>query len=640
MAKRRTSRENTVPELRVSKDVNGLSDFRKDQLNKSIESGEVVQASSYVGSTLSKRGNSDAVAPVGTQKINRGDWQHGEGISSGVRTGSTNLQNSKLAVGAVAHSDTFQKKAAVVGSGNASSAGANVERMAPEIYSPLFTMANLNLPRDRITINAWCRNFFKLHPIVRNAITLHATYPISKLNLKCHDRKVLQFFEDMVEEVDLLSVLGDVALEFWCLGEAFPYAELDEKAGKWSNIIIQNPDYINVKKSVLSSDPIILLRPDAALQRLVMSNNPADVQLRQQIPEKILYHVRNGQSIPLDNFNISHLRMLSSPYDIRGTSIIVSVFKDLMLYDRIRESKFAQADGMINPLTLVKVGGSTDGDYRATQEDIEFFRQILEEAQYDKDFKLVTHAGVTIERIGYGSQVIEIGPDLELINKNIYTGLMVPMAVIDQEGPTYSVGSIGLEVLRQRYFNFRAIMAKWLVKKIFAPISEIQEFYEYHQGEKKLIIPEIEWNQMNLYDLQDYIGNISNLVGAKQASVQTLYKSMGLNYEEERVRMRQEAIHDSIRRREEEALGKMTLSELRSLDPEKEIMDPVDEQDRAATAMPPEAAGSGGGGGGGMPGGLPELAPPPMPEAAPSGAPPGGEMGGPGAAPVGGPPKI
>ncbi len=66
-----------------------------------------------------------------------------------------------------------------------------------------------------------------------------------------------------------------------------------------------------------------------------------------------------------------------------------------MLYDKLRESKFAQAYGMINRLSLVKLGGS-DG-YRPTQDDIEAFKNVLEEAQYDKDFKIVTHDGVTIE---------------------------------------------------------------------------------------------------------------------------------------------------------------------------------------------------------------------------------------------------
>jgi hypothetical protein len=98
-----------------------------------------------------------------------------------------------------------------------------------------------------------CRNFFDLHPLVRNAITLHATYPISKINIKCPDKKVEQEFEDMIEEMDLLGALGDISLEYWKLGEAFPFAELDENNMKWKRIVVQNPDYIHVKKMVIAS---------------------------------------------------------------------------------------------------------------------------------------------------------------------------------------------------------------------------------------------------------------------------------------------------------------------------------------------------------------------------------------------------
>ena len=206
-----------------------------------------------------------------------------------------------------------------------SSVGGSV-RQAPDIYSPLFQIANLQLPRDRITMNAWNRNFYDTHPIVHNLINLHATYPINKINIKCKDRKIEQFFNEMIDEIDLTQRLQDVALDFWKLGEAFPYAELDEDKGIWKTIIIQNPDYIHVKTSVLSGEEIISMRPDAALQRLVTSNNPADVELRKQIDEEILYHIRKGNNIPLDNFHISHLKMLSSPYDTHGTSIIVSIY--------------------------------------------------------------------------------------------------------------------------------------------------------------------------------------------------------------------------------------------------------------------------------------------------------------------------
>jgi hypothetical protein len=1035
MTSRRVSRPPTTQDtLRVPRTGIGVSEYRKERLQEELQNGTVHEGASYERSQLRKQaaaGSSSLPPALDNPPYKRGEWKEatdGVVMGRGRKTTMVNAQGGKLAHGAIAHSESYMKRelykqassigvGSVGSTGSVGNVGAGVERLAPEVYSPLFVMANLNLPRDRITVNAWVRNYFQLCPYVRNGITLHATYPISKLNLKCHDKKVLQFFEDMIEEMGMIETLGDVSLEYWKIGETFPYAELDEATGKWSRIVIQNPDYVHVKKTVLSGDPIISLRPDATLQRLVSSSNPADIHLRQQIPEKVLYHVRNGQDIPLDNFNVSHLKMLASPYDVRGTSIIVSAFKDLMLFDKIRECfpvvsevltangfkhydeigpedrlatfnpetnalefqhytarikkwhdgdvyhfhgkkvdvvttpghrmwmaqskshgggyhdfgfieakdvkkgyfykmrcvvgwkgkdieevdvlghripsetymkilghlvaegsifyksetyqykvainqcldqdstifesvrssmenlaqfcekhlgiydyvntkgfstnghshmrdwrirdktlaahfaseigtnshnkhlpqwvkelsprllrilldaaaegdgtikpskfgtdsvgvryttmskqladdiqeiafkcgyapivrrsqngqgkwywavdwsnttyghfptvygnrkdkgnggggtfdvehysgevfcfevpnsllvvrhnghisiqgncKFAQADSLINPITIITVGGSADGDYMATQEDIDYFKNLFEEAQYDKDFKVITHAGMDVKRVGATGAVLEVNEDFNFIVKNIYTALMIPPAVIDQESSVYASASIGLEVLRQRYFNFRAIMARWLVNKIFAPISDIQGYYEYKEGVKRLIVPEVEWNQMNLYDLQDYIENITGLVSAKQASLQTLYRSLGLNYQEERIHMRQEAIDDELKRKEAQVLATMTLGELRSLDPEKDILEPVDE--RGAREAPPEAGAPLGGpelgmpggpppGGGGLPGGMPELAPPPGGELMPpggAGAPPGGGATpplGPGPGPVG-----
>src|SRR4029077_6329658 len=116
-----------------------------------------------------------------------------------------------------------------------------------------------NLPRDRATINAWCRSFFALDPIVQNAIGLHSTYPLSKLSIKCPNKRVESFFNDMIEELGLMNICVQAAQEFWLLGEVFIYAELDERAAKWSRLIIQNPDYIAVKKSIIASEPMIML---------------------------------------------------------------------------------------------------------------------------------------------------------------------------------------------------------------------------------------------------------------------------------------------------------------------------------------------------------------------------------------------
>jgi hypothetical protein len=526
----------------------------------------------------------------------------------------TKQQESKdlqKASAVIANSPGFKKKSSIASPMGPLGTTTNSDRMAPEVFSPLFLLANLNLPRDRVTMNAWNRIYYDTNPIVRNSVNLHSSYPISKINIGCKNKKVQQFFLEWGEKIDLYSIVYGVALEYWKLGEAFPYAELDQGTGTWKRITILNPDYVHVKRSVIGDQTIVSLRPDATLQRLIGSTDPGDLAMKSRLPPHIVDYVRRGQNIPLDNFNISHLKLLSSPYDIRGTSIIVSVYKDLMLLDKIREAKFAQADGMINPLTLVKLGGE---DYKPTQADIEAFRQVLEEAQYDKDFKIVTHNGVDISRVGFSGSTLEVQSDLEFIMNNLYNGLMAPKALFDSEGASYASSSVGLEVLRQRYDIFRNMLKKWLERKIFAPICELQDFFEYEDGEKRLQVPTIDFNHMNLYDLSDYINAINTYVGNKQISVQTLCRSLGLSYEEEQKRLREESINEAIINKEKAILSGMRLSELLALDPDKAIPEPPEEISPAEGEE---------GGGGGAPPGLPGLSGGPPPPSGGGGEPPG-----------------
>lgn len=770
-----------------------------------------------------------------------------------------------------------------------------------------------------------------------------------------------KFMYDIEVEDDHSYIANGMAIH-----NCFPYAELDPDKGVWKNIVIQNPDYIHVKTSVLSGDSVISMRPDAALQRLVTSNNPADVKLRQQIDEEILYHIRKGNNVPLDNFHVSHLKMLSSPYDNRGTSLVVSIYKDLMLYDKLREcysedtevltedgfkkfnevidfdenditnakaksgvkiacfnsenekiefhsplnthlsnykgemyhfngkkvdtlvtpnhrmwvnksikrkgkkvwsdwhiekaedisksywyrfrahaewpkseldinnvnvighdvpidlylqflgyiisegcvyqnykngrydnsvsmcqntdqphyenmkkvfvnfadriskntsehirvtgsgfsknnpkekweicisskdlvnyfikeigtdnkckskdkrvpgwifklpenkiniflnalldgdgrrsiskygtgsksfryttaskqladdvyrlvyqvgsvpsltateretcieyniawsdtkygdepliygnhnhgganidkvsydgkvwcfevptglfitrrngkitiqgnSKFAQADNLINPITIVTVGGAAEGEYHPTEADLESWRSTLEAAQYDKDFKIISHAGVKIERVGASGSIIDISGDMSFIMDNILYGLMTPKAVITQEGASYNSASIGLEVLKQRYDAFRNMIAKWLKVKIFAPISEIQEFYEYDGGNKKLIVPDIDWNQMILFDMDNYIGILNQMTQPgpqgepPKVSSDTLFRSLGLDPSEERRKVRHQMVQDTIAMKEKLIANKLSLSQLRALKEDEDIIEPTDQ---------------------------------------------------------------
>ncbi len=895
----------------------------------------------------------------------------------------------------------------------------NVTLQTPEVYSPLWLTSNLNLPRDRATMNAWCRSFYALNPIVQNAINLHSTYPISKLNIKCPNKKVEKFFSNMIEEIDLMNICSQAAQEYWLLGEAVVYGELDERNAKWSRLHIQNPDYIIIKRSVIASEPVIMLRPDESLRRICMSNLPADIEQRKQLNETIINYVRRGQNIPLDNLYVSHLARRISPYEVRGTGLPVSIFKALMLYDQIKECyhidtevltdqgfkkftdvidfqedqngnisstprqdikiacfnpdnehleyhqatdsivknydgelihfqgqkvdikvtpghnmwvkkkvkrnykpvytdwrlqtanemtsinswykfrshckwegrsqdyvnvtgaqipindylkfmgylisegtiytnytkhptnvrknhydavikmpqattspcfddiydnfhtiasylgkhvsnritppnielnyqeawsgtisgkemvihfknelglkleercysynkciprwilelkpelltiileslvngdahrsystyndtsngfqyttvskqladdvfelvykcgfvpnisihwsekyqrnayivcwsntvygvepniltgkirargngggaqakripykgkvwcltvltglfitrlnnkitiqgncKFSQTSDMINPMRIIKIGGGT-ADYRASPVDLDAWREVWAASTADKNFKIFTHDAITVETIGAGSGIYDTTSDFAQLLKEMYAGLMVPQIIIEGGGDiSYANGGISLDVLRQRYMQFRNMMSMWLRKKIFQPIAKLNEFYDYVDGEKTLIIPEIDWNHMSLFDMETYVQNLRDLTGEqKRVSIHTLYRSLGLEWEEERRKIRKEDIADAIRKKEQSSLERMNLNELRTLNEDDEIPEILESPLPGMSPYDDASGGSPSDGGGGMPGlESPPGGLPPPPEAGPSGA--------------------
>jgi len=521
-------------------------------------------------------------------------------------------------MGNVTYSSATKKFGQAFGGGGGGSSykgSGNTVEQGPDMYSPLLLNSNLNLPRDKRTINSWCRQYMELNPFIANAINLHSTYPISKLNITCANKKAEKFFKNMVEELDLMNICIQIASEYWLLGEAVVYADYDENRQTWSRLVLQNPDNIVIEPSVISAEPNIFIKPDKNLERIVKSNKPADLIQKKQLSNVIIECVKQGKNIPLEPFNVSLLARKTSPYALRGVGLPFSVFKQLMLFDKLKESKYAQADNMVNPMTIIKIGNA---DYKPTFADIEAYRSVFENAQNDKDFKVFTHEGVTVEKVGSGAAIYDIGNDITQITKEIYTGLMVPSVLMDGGGDTtYANGGVALDVLKGRYMTFRNVLSSWLKKKIFAPISKAQGFYDIIDGEKHITVPDIDWNHMSLFDTDTYISTLKELTaggeGAKRVSVQTLHRALGLDTVDEQRKIRNEAIAEAIYKKEVESLAMMDLNDLRSLNEEDEIPEMTKSQEGEASPAGGDAPGGGLDlGGGPLPG--QESAPPPMPD--------------------------
>ena len=149
--------------------------------------------------------------------------------------------------------------------------------------------------------------------------------------------------------------------------------------------------------------------------------------------------------------------------------------------------------------------------------------------------------------------------------------------------------------------------------------------------------------------MDSYIATLTGLLATEQApgkiSDHLLFESLDVDYEEEKKRMRKEAIDRAVQTQELQALSKMTLEELQTIDADKPIVDTHKGEPMPMSpeqmAMPGGMPGGPGGKPPGLPkGGLPGGAPrPPKMPGGPGGKPPGGPPGG-GPLPGGGPPPA
>lgn len=434
----------------------------------------------------------------------------------------------------------------------------------------------------------------------------------------------------------------------------FPFAELDERKGVWSGIILHNPDYVDVRANVLSKQPIINLLPDENLKNIINSTAPEDIKLKAQLDPAVIQLVQHGKPIPLDNFNVSAVLSKLHPYDVRGTGLLTSCFKDLMHRDKLREMQYAIADNYVLPLKIFKIGDPT-GDFRPEDSDIEDFQSMLEEAMYDPNFVMVTHGAVSTEMVGWGQSVYGVDGDLQIIYRNLMMGLMVPEPMITQ-GEIGNKGntSMGGEILRNRYIVYRNMIQRWLEKKIIEPICRIHEFYKVEDGKKKLIVPEIVWNKIILKDVDSYISTLSQLMPAGIVSPDTVMDVLDLDVHEEMKKTRESQVRNVITQKELQQLAVMAPSQLVSIDPQKSIFEQLSTlpgeipvgaaPPPGAPGADPMAGGMGGdmgglggmppGGGGVPPGGMGEAAPMPGMDMGAGGmpgmnvAPPGGAGGG------------
>lgn len=507
---------------------------------------------------------------------------------------------------------TMEKMAAFAGGGG--TGGANIATGSPEIRNPLLNLINFYLPYDRKTLNQWIRYYDRFQPYIGNCIDIHGEFPISDFHFKgITDPKVQQLFEEQKERANLVEFAFEASREYELIGEVFSFWRWDEGDAMWDDYVMINPDLLEVQAVDWGWGKKILYtyEPPAELKEILRNRDERTEELLEDLDDVVYENLMAGKRIPLDEFNMFSMMRKASPYENRGTSIVLRCIKELMYEDKLREAQYAIADQQITPVQIWKLGDPAAG-YMPTEEDLDDFRNVLLNGNHDPLFTIVSHGAINLELVGYTGKLLPVIPEFEWVAKRVLVALFTNESMVTGEGPTYSNAIIAMKVLQGRYQSKRDKFVKKFRQKIFEPLSKAHQIFESlpnsYNGtirtsrSRRPVSPEIEWNfKLDLTDQAQRIQYLMQLRDKTSIPMKTLTEVLDLDYEATKTLLKEE---------------------------EGTVFDPVYQAAREKAAESGGGA-AGGGLGGGMPGGIPGGLPDAMPggEAAPGEATPGEAAG-------------
>lgn len=406
--------------------------------------------------------------------------------------------------------------------------------------------------RDRKELNFRLRYYYEFHPLVHNAIDLHSQFPLSDFALVCGDSHIQQWYNDYKDDIELLNLLMDILHDYWLLGEAFNYGHWDAADKCWKYFTMYPPEKITMKSTYVTPYPLLFLEVDNELKKVVQSTNDIDREITRMMDPRVAAAIQNGNKILLPNWQTSHFCKKVSRYDLRGTSIVKSVLKDLLYEDKLRLLQFTFADRHMFPLKIFKLGNPQTG-WIPGRKHFEALRDLLISAANDPDFNIIFHHGLEVEYIGTKDKIAPLTPEFEFVENRILTGLFTNKAITRGESVTYANANVSVRVLMHRYLVIRDQLELMMRNKIFAPIAKARGYYKSDtagssglaqvniSGKYKVLdLPKVKWQKLNLLDDTQQKNFLMQLRNKLQVPMKLMCEVFDLEYEDTKRHLRDE----------------------------------------------------------------------------------------------------
>jgi very-short-patch-repair endonuclease len=397
------------------------------------------------------------------------------------------------------------------------------------------------------------------HSYIVHRVAVHnSVFPMNGFKLECPNKKILKYYERLVERLELAEMLNQISHEYFLIGDVFPFLEIEceicggrgytengevcvHPDGTFKDIKVMNPDYMDVQTNPLADSPEYYLIPDEDLKMIIQRREPK--KIFDNLPPELIALVASGMPIPLSSRCISHLKHNPSPYGAFGNPLLQRLFTVLAYKTKLMTANWIVAERLILPVRVVKVG---EEKRPATDDDLNNVVSQLSAVANDPNLTIVTHHAFDYEWFGAEGKIVNITPEIEQIGKEILDGLMLNQALLNGEMTSYSSAQVGVEVLIRRLDNWRNKLKGWVEKHIFLPAAMMQGFVDEKESEELGITvylhPQLIWNDLQLRDKTSKIQSMMQLYDKGIVSAQSILEELNLDYDSEIEKIRDEQV--------------------------------------------------------------------------------------------------
>lgn len=181
------------------------------------------------------------------------------------------------------------------------------------------------IPRQPTMLHLLLRRIYLRDTIAGTVVDIYSTLPWGKIYelIGVDDPKILQMYQDMIENIGIWGELPFISREFLIIGRTIASLPFNETTGMWDTMVPIDPDQAKITPVPASNvKPLVDVLSSPAWREFARSVDPRVVDIKERMNNKDLLAIFQNTSgyFPLEPENTLFLARRVNQYDHIGTS--------------------------------------------------------------------------------------------------------------------------------------------------------------------------------------------------------------------------------------------------------------------------------------------------------------------------------